>query len=179
MSTLSKPTMTMHWTVAIFMVWLIGIGFYMAENHVYPLYDLHKSVGVVAFLLIIARVVWRLKEGFPKPVSQYQKHEIVLSKVVHWSLLIGTVLMPVSGMVMSGAGGHGIDVFGLQLLSANPDPANAAKVIPFNADLAKAGNIAHGTVAWILVVAIALHVAGALKHHLFDKDRTLLRMVGK
>ena len=24
-----------------------------------------------------------------------------------------------------------------------------------------------------------LHIAGALKHHLFDKDRTLLRMLGR
>lgn len=179
MSALSKRTMIMHWMVAILMIWLIGIGIYMSENHVYPLYDLHKSVGVIAFGLILARVVWRLKEGFPTPVSQYKKHEIMLSKVVHWTLLIGTILMPISGMVMSGAGGHGISVFGFELFAANPDPMNAHKVLPFNESLAKAGNAMHGTIAWVMVIAIVLHVAGALKHHLVDKDRTLLRMLGK
>ncbi|MBD3765988.1 MAG: cytochrome b/b6 domain-containing protein, partial [Rhodobacterales bacterium] len=42
---------------------------------------------------------------------------------------------------------------------------------------AQAAGAAHGLFAWVLIGAIALHVAGALKHALIDRDGTLARMV--
>ena len=37
----------------------------------------------------------------------------------------------------------------------------------------------HGLLLWVMLTAIVLHVAGALKHHLVDKDGTLKRIMGK
>ena len=36
-----------------------------------------------------------------------------------------------------------------------------------------------GITAWVLLLALAAHIGGAMKHHLIDKDTTLLRMIGK
>ncbi len=36
----------------------------------------------------------------------------------------------------------------------------------------------HELLAWGLIVTAAIHAAGALKHHLIDRDTTLIRMLG-
>lgn len=166
-----------HWTVALLMIGLLGVGIYMEQNNVYSLYPIHKSMGVLALLLIFPRVINRMTKGWPEPVanSNYAKHEVILSKIIHWVLIIGTVLMPISGMIMSGAGGHGIEVFGIELLSKNINAAGEA--IPLNEQAASIGHKIHGLLGKVLIGCIALHVIGAFKHHFLDKDDTLKRMI--
>jgi cytochrome b561 len=176
---LSLTTISLHWTVAIVFMTLMGVGMYMEENEVFFLYPIHKSIGILLFSVILVRVIWRLKNGWPTPVSQYKKNEQIGAKTVHWMLIIGTVMMPISGMLMSGAGGFGLEIFGLELLGTNPDEWNATKMIPLNETLAKAGHIMHEVGGKIMMISIVLHLAGALKHHFIDKDNTLFRMFGK
>ncbi|WP_019216809.1 cytochrome b [Legionella tunisiensis] len=35
----------------------------------------------------------------------------------------------------------------------------------------------HNTIAWIIIVLLVLHVAGAVKHHFIDKDEVLRRIL--
>lgn len=175
---LSRTTILLHWSVALTMMIMLPMGIYMAENEVYSLYDLHKSIGVIIFLFILARVIWRIRTGWPEPVNQYKRIEQLLSKIVHYVLLIGSVIIPLSGIIMSVAGGHGVELFGLELFAANPDPNNPYEVIALNETLAEIGSIFHGLVSDLLIVALLLHIAGAVKHHLMDKDGTLRRIFG-
>ena len=176
---LSSMAIHLHWIVAVTIITLMSVGIYMSENEAFALYGVHKSVGVLIFLFIMIRVVWRLKQGWPEPVRQYEPMEQALSKVVHYVLLIGTVLMPISGFIMSAAGGYGVSVFGLELFAANPSPVNPGEMVPLNAGAAETGHVLHSLVGYVMLVAIFLHIAGALKHHLIDKDRTLHRMLGR
>lgn len=175
---LSRLTVSLHWIVGLTIIALLCVGIYMEENEVYSLYDIHKSIGVIIFAVILARVIWRIKAGWPEPVSQYKKSEQIIGRTVHYLLLIGTILIPLSGMMMSGGGGHGVEVFGLELIAPNFDAADPQKVVPINPTLAKAGHTMHGLVSNILIALLVLHIVGALKHHIFDKDRTLRRMLG-
>jgi cytochrome b561 len=50
---LSPLTIALHWIVALTLIALIGIGFYMSWYEVYPLYDWHKSFGVLIFAVIL------------------------------------------------------------------------------------------------------------------------------
>lgn len=176
---LSKITITMHWLVALSIVGMIGFGWYMVEYKVYSLYHIHKSVGLVVFALIIARVVWRMKEGWPTPAANYQKHEIALSKIVHWILLVSTILIPIWGMIGSGNGGHGFGLFGLDIIPRNVNPDDVTQVIARNEYWSEMGGKLHFFNVVVLVGALVLHITGALKHHIFDKDNTLNRMLGK
>jgi len=176
-STLTKTTIVLHWLVGLTIISLIAVGLYMSENEVWDLYPIHKSIGILLFLVILYRFFRRMKRGWPQPVSQYQKHEIILSKIIHWVLIIGTLMFPISGMMMSGAGGHGLSIFGLDLLASNYDAAGEA--IALNATLADLGHETHEVLGTVMMVAIGLHIIGALKHHLIDKDNTLKRMLGK
>ncbi len=176
---LSGITVSLHWIVATAMIGLLGMGFYMKNLHVLSLIPLHKSLGLCVLLAVLVRVVWRAIHGWPKHVSGYARHEIVLAKVVHWILIIGTLVMPLSGFMLSAASGFGVSIFDMEIVARNPDPADPGKVLAFSPYLNSLGRSIHHWVGLLLTGAIVLHIAGALKHHLFDKDGTLMRMFGK
>jgi cytochrome b561 len=178
-SKLSATTVALHWIIALTIIGLIAVGLYMKETETLALYPLHKSVGVIIALFILARIVWRIKQGWPEPASDYARHEQLLSKTIHWVLIIGMVLMPISGMMLSGYGGYGIAVFGFELVPNNFIFEPEFKVIPFNKPLSDIGYAAHPIIGYVMIAAISLHLAGALKHHMIDKDGTLRRMLGK
>lgn len=166
-----------HWTVALLMISLLSVGLYMATFSDYSLYPIHKSMGVLALLLILPRVVIRVIKGWPSPPanSHYASYEILLSKIVHWVLIIGTIMMPISGMLMSGAAGFGIYVFGVELLAQNTNAAGDIQAI--NTTFAQLGATIHGLLGKVLIGCIVLHTVGAFKHHIIDKDDTLKRML--
>ncbi len=170
-------TIFLHWVVGLGMIGMIAVGIYMTRFSDYSLYPLHKSIGVILFGIIMLRVVMHVKEGWPKNISTGKAWEHSLARLVHWVLILGTLALPISGMMMSGFGGHGVSVFGLELWVVNKDPDTGQKM-PINTTLAMAGSTVHYYVGYALIVAIALHVLGALKHHFLDKDNTLRRMMG-
>ncbi len=175
---LSPSSVKLHWLVAIMMIALLSTGLIMEKLEWYAMYPWHKSFGVLIMVFVIWRVVWRIKNGWPSHAGDYTQIEKTLAKIVHWLLIIGTVMMPISGFMMSAMGGHGVALFGLELVARNPDPSNPAEVIVLNGSLAQAGHVMHGLGGNILIVAVVLHIVGALKHHIMDKDGTLRRMLG-
>ena len=182
---LSALTVGLHWIVAITILGLWPLGFYMARTRTYSLWPLHQSTGTVLLAVILVRLVWRFHNGWPQPVSVYSRVEQVLAKTVHWTLVVALVVMPLTGLVSGYAGGYDITVFGWQILPDNPNHAIVAadaihklKVTPRNGTLHDDLQVVHRVVAWILATAVLLHIAGALKHHLVDKDGTLRRMLG-
>lgn len=175
---LSSNTLILHWIVGIMMIGLIATGIYMEENEVFALYPWHKSIGVLIVIFVLPRVFWRIKNGWLSPVSDYTNIEKTLSKLVHYLLIIGTVLMPISGFIMSAAGGHGVEFFGVELVARNPDPVNPKEVIAHNGAVAGFAHSMHKIAGIAILFAVILHVVGALKHHIADKDGTLRRMLG-
>lgn len=182
---LSNTTVALHWIIGLTIIGMWALGYYMATTRTYSLWPVHKSTGTVIFLLILVRVFWRIKNGWPQPVSVYSRVEQNLAKMVHWTLIVAMVVMPLSGLVSSYAGGYDMTVFGWQILPDNPNhaivPADAIhklKVSPRSEALHDFLGQVHVIFAWILAGAVMLHVTGALKHHLVDKDGTLRRMFG-
>ncbi|AEG01443.1 cytochrome b [Methylomonas methanica] len=178
-NSLSWLTLFLHWIIAFTIIGLIGLGLVMTNFEQYHYYDIHKSIGIILIGFILLRVLWRIKQGWPVPVSKYDKREMLMAKIVHWVLIVSTVLMPITGMLFSGASGHGFGIFGLEILHENTDPADPENVIPLNRFLGGFGEVSHEYLGYLLILAIVLHIAGALKHHLIYKDPTLLRMLGK
>lgn len=176
---LSKITIRLHWLVAAGMIGLFAVGQYMTNTETYSLFPIHKSIGMLMLILILPRIVLRVIEGWPTPVAKAPPLQERIAKIVHWALILATVAMPMSGMTMSGAGGHGLSIFGLELLAANPDAANPGKMLPLNETMAGIGHLGHEVWGKVLAISVILHVAGALKHHIKDKDATLTRMLGK
>lgn len=176
---LSAVTVALHWVVGLSIISMIAVGVYMTDYEEYALYPIHKSVGMLLFVVILCRVIWRIKQGWPEAASNYKAWEHTLSKIVHWLLIIATIILPVSGMLMSGLGGYGLAIFGWELLAATPNPDEVGKMIPINGAIAGTAHETHEIAGKVIFVAIVLHLCGALKHHFVDKDGTLRRMLGK
>lgn len=169
----SHITISLHWIIAIGMIVMIAFGIYIEDLPRSPdkgeLIGLHKSFGILIFVLAVIRIFWRIKNKFPTPISTLTKWQEIIAKLTHWVLIIGTVLMPISGVLMSVGGGHPIGFFGIELI------AGGEKIEA----LGKVGHIMHGMGGNLMILFIMLHVAGAIKHQFIDKDGTISRMLGK
>lgn len=175
---LSHLTLALHWSIAALIICLMAVGIYMAENKVYSLYPVHKSLGALVFVLALARVLWRLVNGMPQPLTAQRNWQTTLASAVHWVLLIGTVLFPLSGLMMSVMGGHGLQFFGLEIIASNPNPDMPGRNLPLNADLAKLGRQIHSLLIPVMGAAIALHIAGAIKQQMAGTG-IVPRMLGR
>lgn len=176
---LSSTTIKLHWIVALLMIFMISSGLYMTEVKNYDVYTVHKSVGLLAIFFIVGRVLWRIKNGWPSHASDYKAIEIILSKFVHYVLIISTVLIPLSGLFLTIFEGFSLPFFSFELIAANVEPSNPYQPIPRNEFIGSLAHTIHVFTSKILIAAIILHVVGALKHHFIDKDLTLKRMLGK
>ena len=172
---LGAVTIGLHWLVALSILGMLSLGLFMTANQIWSLYPYHKSVGLLLVPIIAIRVVWRLREGWPLPVSHYASIERRLAKMTHWLLLILMVLMPLTGMIHSGASGHGFGIFGLELFPHQY--TEGGQPIPYSESWRDIGQTAHKYFGYLIIALIALHIAGALKHHFIDKDSTLKRML--
>ncbi len=149
-------------------IWMVDLDYYSPWYHRAP--ALHKSFGILVGLLFLARLAWRIRQGFPAPLAGWKRWEQCLSHAVHLALYLIPLLMIISGYLISTAEGHPVDVFGVlelpSLLSLGQTQAD------------RAGDV-HRWLGWLLIGLLILHVAGALKHTLVDRDATLRRMFGR
>ncbi|MCV2367807.1 cytochrome b [Roseateles oligotrophus] len=175
---INKATRSLHWIVALAMLGLLAMGFYMSKFEVWGLYELHKSLALLACIAIALRLFWRYLRPWQALPSKASPMMQGLAKWTHRLLLMSTLAMPISGMLFSGISGHGFGVFGLRLLAANPDPMQPGEVLSHNKSLEVLAQNLHEYFGYAVVALLLLHIAGALKHHWVDKDATLLRMLG-
>ena len=160
-----------HWTIAILIITILAIGLIMVDMDKGPgkfaLFRWHKSLGITVLGLAALRVLWRFSNIQPLKMVSHAAWEKFLAGVTHFLLYFCMFAMPLSGWLMSSAKGIKVSAWGLVL----PD------LIGVNKPLGNLFNDFHVTTAWILMGLIGLHVAGALKHHVIDRDDTLRRML--
>ena len=165
----------LHWLVALSVFSLFGLGFYMVDLDYYSTWyqtapDLHKSIGICLFAVMILRVLWRNIQPTPEHLLSHSMLERRIGHITHISLYIIFFLICMSGYLITTADGRGIEVFGLFVVPS------LGEFIQNQEDIA--GSI-HEWLAYSIIALSCLHALGALKHHFIDKDATLKRMLGK
>ncbi|ELY5790930.1 cytochrome b [Cronobacter turicensis] len=165
----------LHWLMALTVygmialgLWMVSLGYYDVWYHQAP--EIHKSIGIILFVFLLVRVVWRFISPPPPPLASYSRLTHYSAVAVHVMLYLILFTILISGYLISTAEGKPISVFGLFEVPALVSGAGE------QADLA--GDI-HLWLAWIVVLLSVAHAAAALKHHFVDKDVTLKRMLGK
>lgn len=170
---LSPTTIRLHWLVAWPMIAMLIFGLVLEDmprgDQKTWLLGLHMGFGMLILLAAAWRFLWRLSEGPLEPVRVYAAHERILSRIVVLLLLVGTLTLPVSGMMMVLGNGKPIDMFGLFQIG----PFGEAHLVH------EAGHAIHNLGSKLVILGVILHVIGALKHHLIDRDTTLKRMLGR
>ncbi|MEQ8876934.1 MAG: cytochrome b/b6 domain-containing protein [Phycisphaerales bacterium] len=133
------------------------------------LFSLHKTLGVTIFFVALLRILWALAQPHPHLLNGDKPAEAWLASTVHWLLYGSLVLVPMTGWVHHAATSGFAPIwwpFGQTL-----------PFVPKHEALAEISATLHYILQWVLIGAIALHVAGALKHHFIDRDATLRRML--
>lgn len=167
-------SLAIHWLTALAILGLFGLGLWMTSLTYYdPWYRqgpaLHKSIGVILLLVMVFRVIWRAWTPPPPALASHKPWEQGLARLVQGLLYLFIFAVIFSGYLISTADGRAVEVFGLFRLPA------LITSLPNQEDVA--GKI-HLVLAICLMALVGLHVLGALKHHVLDKDATLKRILG-
>lgn len=165
----------LHWLLGLALVGIFALGLYMSDLPFSPerlkLYSWHKWAGIVVFTLSFLRLFWRLTHRPPAlpvaieaamPAWQRMAHH-----ATHHGLYLLFFAVPLLGWAFSSAAGFPVVLFGLLPL---PD------FVPVNESLADVLKELHELSAFAMAGLVLLHVAGALKHQLIDRDRLIARM---
>lgn len=168
---------TLHWLTALLIVTLIPLGI-IANGMPFDtpeeladkarLFSLHKTLGVTLFFVALIRILWALTQPKPVPLHPERRGESFLAATVHWLLYGSLLIVPLSGWVHHAAT-EGFAPILWPLGQSLP-------FVPKSEALAGVTASLHIIFERVLVVAILLHVVGALKHHVIDRDVTLKRM---
>ena len=160
-----------HWTMALLIIGMLCMGLYMGSLGFTPLkfqlYQLHKSIGITILMLVTLRLLWRLTYPAPMLPAHMPLWQKAAAHGTHTLLYVLMFAMPVSGYIMSDAGGYHPNWFGLEVpIVTGPNPALATNL-----------NLFHEYAAYAIWALLAAHVGGALYHHVIVKDNTLRRML--
>ena len=162
-----------HWLVALLLAGLVALGLYMVslpdagfDKRKIVLILYHKEFGILVLLLALARLAWRLRGPMPRlePAPGWQK---VAARFVHLWLYALTIVLPLTGWVMSSAAALPVSFFGFGFL---PD------MVAYDEYLFRAFRVMHKWLAYGLIAVVAVHAGAALWHHFVTRDATLRKM---
>ena len=174
--------MTLHWLMAAMILFMLGLGLYMrslddTDPWTFPLFQLHKSIGLTILMLAIGRLVWRLANPVPVLPAMMNKRERIAARIVHAFLYVLMIAIPLMGWATVSAAALAVPTmwFGLfewpHLWFLADLPRVRKQVL--DGQLA----VVHSVLAFTLLVLVALHTAAALKHHFKNRDDVLKRML--
>jgi len=167
-----------HWLTALLIMTLIALGLYASDlphdtqdalTRKAWFFSLHKTLGVTVFFVALARIVWAFTQTKPGLLNADHKLESWLAETVHWVLYGSLVIVPLAGWI-GHAAASGFAPIWWPLGQSLP-------FIPKNTTLEHAFGAVHIIAGKLLIGALVLHVAGAVKHHVIDRDSTLRRML--
>jgi cytochrome b561 len=168
----SAVAQAFHWIIAA----LIVTQFVLANleddlpigAHKLALLARHKSFGMTILMLAILRLLWRLKNPPPELPAGMSPLERKLARATHIAFYVLLFAMPLTGWMMSSAKNYSVSWFGLftwpNLIGKNEAAFNFL-------------HATHEILSDVLLVIAVLHILAALKHHFWNKDNVLLRML--
>jgi len=162
----------LHWLVALTVIGMFALGLWMVDLDYYSAWyqegpDLHRSIGLTLFMVMLIRVLWVIGNPRPEPLHPERRLETLAAGSAHVFLYLLIFTVMVSGYLISTADGRGIEVFGLFEVPSITGSVDRMEDT--------AGEV-HEWAAWGLIVLASVHALAALKHHFLDRDDTLRRM---
>ncbi|MET4897171.1 cytochrome b [Sphingomonadaceae bacterium jetA1] len=165
----SLPMRLIHWTRAPVILGLLALGWIMTSlpdtlsAKFEWMYPVHKEFGVLAFCIGIVALIVRARTAVPRHPAGLARWEVTLSSFVQYAMLTLALVVPLMGYAMSSSftQSDGVPFFGIELPELLPKNDNAFHLFAW----------LHKTLAYTLLGLVVLHIAGAIKHRLLDRDR--------
>lgn len=167
-----------HWLTALLILTLLPLGLianwlpYETDAQLAQkawMFSLHKTLGVTAFFVAVLRILWAISQPKPGLLNADKPAESFAAELVHWLLYAALVIVPLSGWISHAAAAGFAPIwwpFGQNL-----------PLIPKSTGIEHIFGALHWVATKVLAVSLMLHIAGALKHHVIDRDATLRRML--
>jgi cytochrome b561 len=147
-----------HWLMFILFAIIFVLGVVMVEfkeTEPWAMYHFHKSTGVLVFLLVLLRLVFRVTSKAPSAPAEISPGNYRLSQGVVFLLYLLMILVPLSGYALSNMHGFAVDLYGLPL----------PNIFPESPDWEDYSSLAHEYLAYTFLGIFLLHLAGVIKHH--------------
>lgn len=165
----------LHWAMAVLLLALAGSGWYMVrlpdvgfDGWKITLILAHKAAGMLALAFVVLRLAWRWCNVLPRLVDGLPDWQQVAARFVHLAFYAFMFAVPLTGWLMSSAGGYPLPFFGLFEVPdlVAPDEFLFRTLIDV-----------HRWLAYALALLLVLHAGAALRHHVQLRDDTLRRML--
>ena len=171
-------TKAFHWLTALLILTAFPIGL-IANDYPYDtsaqlavkatLFSVHKTLGVTVVFVAVARILWALSQPKPGLLHPDRRLESFAAEFVHWMLYVSLIFVPLSGWIDHASTTGFAPIwwpFGQDL-----------PFVPKSLLVSNIFGTLHDVFTKILLAALVLHILGAVKHAIIDRDATLRRML--
>jgi len=161
-----------HWATALFVLAAFIYGPGSSEQRVYlPARDferqLHETLGLCVFALVVLRVLWRMVDTRPEP-AQLSRWMGIASKAVQGALYLLLFAVPLTAVAGAWLEGHPLTLLaGLQI------PPLVGISHDTGVTIAEIHTWLGDAILWLA----GFHALAALYHHLVLKDGVLVSML--
>jgi cytochrome b561 len=167
----SRVAVWLHWIIAVLIVVNLLLG-YFREDFDRPvrsaMMNLHKATGLTLLVLTLVRIAWRLGHRPPPFDPVLKRWEAGLARSIHWLFYAMLIALPLSGWLVVSTGGRATSWFGL--FEVAPLPVSRSD------DSHELMEEVHKLLGYGMLALLALHILGALKHHLEGHRHLIRRM---
>lgn len=171
-----------HWLIAILIMGMLAVGKYMVSlDESDPLRFLltqwHKSFGIVAMVLIVCRLLWRLTHRPPPLPGHLKTWEMYAAAATHLLLYLLIIVIPVSGWTMVSASPLELPTVIFNYihwphLAPFDSLPNKDEVSSFFAEI-------HEFAGSALILLLVAHIGASLRHQIILHDGVMNRMSPK
>lgn len=167
-----------HWVMAALVIVMVPLGLFMTSIPWEPapganpelkgrLYELHKSGGLIIFMLAVTRVLLRLTKGAPPPVATLTPFERVASTTLHHLLYLLIFIVPLSGWIATSMCCPPVNLFWTVPLT-----------LPISGTLETSQPVylVHFSAAALMAFLVIGHIGAALMHLVVKRDGVFRRM---
>jgi len=166
---------TLHWLIAIAIIGQLTVGKYMTDlpdtdASKFQLYQLHKSTGLTILALSLARLGWRLINVVPPLPAHMPTWERWAAHGSHFLLYALIIGIPLSGWLRVSTDPIGIPTLWFGLFEVPHFPLVSETTTRLVREV-------HEQLGNALIALLIIHVGAALKHHFWDRDTVLRRML--
>lgn len=169
----SPVAIVFHWTMAALVFVQLGLGWWMGRLPVggdkVAAHDWHYAIGVLMLVLFLGRGSWRLLA--PGPINDADKPgwESVAAHITHYVFYTCLFGLPLSGWMMVSATAREQELTFLGLFQWPLLPMQDLSFVT-RWRIEAISEWAHWGLVVALLLLIPIHVGGALKHQIIDRD---------
>jgi len=168
----SAAAQLFHWIIAALIVVQFSLAWSADDlplgSRKLALLAWHKSFGMTILMLAVLRLLWRLRHTPPPLPADMSKLERALARSTHAALYALIFIMPLTGWLMSSAKNYSVSWFGL---------FTWPNLVGRNERAFELLRDTHDALSICLLSIAILHLLAALKHHFWNHDDVLVRML--